>query len=118
MAAVVARPTTDTWLPTKNLPFSGLGSTDNALFGTAYKVTLTVVAPETGAVVATASRAVTTAPARVPTCASASNLGGTAGHYPGRTTDGALWLSYTVKNCGGRDWLDTDFQVVDTATGA
>jgi hypothetical protein len=95
--------TSDTWLPNRSLPFSNSHSTEDALFGTTYRVTVSVVVPETGAVLATGSRSVIAPAARIPTCATITNLGGTAGYYPGITTQGALWLSYTVKNCGGSD---------------
>ena len=107
----------DTWYPTKSLPFSATHETNSASFGTSYRVTLSVIVPETGTVVVSAARSVTTPAARAATCATATNLGGTAGYYPGMTTAGALWLSYTVKNCGGRDWFDTRFSVTNLSTG-
>lgn len=106
-----------TWYPVKSLPFSTSQSSDAAAFGTTYAVSVRVVVPETGAVVASATRTVSTPAARVATCATVSNLGGTAGYYPGTTTAGALWLSYSVRNCGGREWLDTTMAVVDDTTG-
>jgi hypothetical protein len=108
---------TDTWVPNRSLPFSGSHSTDSASFGATYRVTLTVVVPETGVVAATASRTLIAPAARIPTCGSVTNLGGTAGYYPGLTTQGALWLSYTVKNCGGTDGFDIDFAVVNADNG-
>lgn len=109
---------TDTWVPgSKNQSFGMTHETDSAAFGTTYKVTVTVIVPETGTVAATQSKLVSTPAARIPSCATVSNLGGTAGYYPNMTTSGALWLSYTMKNCGGRDWFDTDFKVTDLDTG-
>jgi hypothetical protein len=109
--------TSDTWYPTKNLPFSTAHETDSALFGGAYRVSLSVVVPETGAIVTTTSRTVSTPAARIAACVSATNLGGTAGYYPGRTTDGALWLNWTVKDCGGREAVDTQFSVLNSDSG-
>lgn len=105
---------TDTWVPSGKQPFGGTHSTDNAAFATAYTLAVKVVDPVTGAVLASQSQSVPTPAARIPACATVSNLGGTAGYYPNRTTDGALWLSYSVKNCGGNDWLDADLKVVNT----
>ncbi|MCU1590940.1 MAG: hypothetical protein JWP11_2196 [Frankiales bacterium] len=109
--------TTDTWVPNRSLPFGASHSTDSAAFGATYRLTLTVTVPETGAVAATSSRSVVAPAARIPTCASVTNLGGTAGYYPGITTQGALWLSYTVKNCGGMDGFDIDFAVINADNG-
>lgn len=108
---------TDTWYPTKSLPFGWAHSTDTAAFGTAYKVTVSVIVPETGAVVASQSRTVSTPAARIATCATVANLGGTAGYYPNNTSVGALWLSWTARNCGGRDLLDVNMRVTDHDTG-
>jgi hypothetical protein len=109
--------TTDTWVPNKSLPFSASHATDSAGFGRTYAVTLTVTDPLSGAVLASTTRPATTPDARVASCSTVSNLGGTAGYYPGSTTAGALWLSDTVRNCGGREWLDTDLRVTDLSTG-
>jgi hypothetical protein len=109
---------TQTWFPQSNLSWGARATTEGAAFGTTYAVTVQVVVPETGAVVATASRSVSTPAARIADCATVANQGGTAGYYPGSTTNGALWLSYSVKDCGGREWLDTTLTVLDATSGA
>ena len=106
---------TRTWVPNRSVPFTDSAGTDTAAFGTSYVVTLTVSVPETGAVLTTASRPVTTPAARVPACAAVTNLGGTAGYYPGNTQAGALWLSWSVRNCGAVDGLDLLTTVEDSA---
>jgi hypothetical protein len=108
---------TDTWVPNKSLPFSGTHVSDSASFGRTYSVALTVTDPTNGVVLASTARPIATPDARTATCSTVSNLGGTAGYYPGQTTAGALWLSDSVRNCGGREWLDTDLRVTDLTTG-
>jgi hypothetical protein len=108
---------TDSWVPNKSVPFSSSQTTDIAAFGRDYTVTLTVTDSVTGTVLATASRAVSTPSVRIAACATVTNLGGTAGYYPGSTVNGALWLSDSIRNCGGTEWLDTDMQVTDLSTG-
>lgn len=44
-----------------------------------------------------------------------STLGGTAGYYPGNTQAGALWLRWSVRNCGDLDALDVLTTVKDSS---
>jgi hypothetical protein len=102
---------TSTWYPEKSLPWSTSQQTESAVFGQTYDVNITVTDPATGAVLVSQSKPVRTPDARVASCAIIANLGGTAGYYPGSTTMGAVWVSDSVKNCGGREWLDISFDL-------
>jgi hypothetical protein len=102
---------TAAWYPQKSLPWSTTQQTENAAFGKTYSVTVTVTDPTTGTVLASQSRSVSTPAARVASCATITNLGGTAGYYPGSTTMGAVWVSDSVKDCGGREWIDISFDL-------
>ena len=106
--------TSDTWVPDRSQPFSLAPATEAARFGQAYRVTVRVEDAATAKLAATATTTVTTPAARIPSCASVTNLGGTAGYYPGSTQAGALWLSWSVRNCGGTEGLDLMTTVTDS----
>ena len=113
----VAWSAADTWYPNKNLPFSGSRQWDGAAFGTTYQVNLKVIVPETGAVVVSSTKPASTPAAYVAPCAVVSNLNVSGGYSPGSTTLGAIWVSYSVQNCGGRDWYDISLTETNQATG-
>lgn len=107
--------TSDAWAPDRSQPFSLAPSTEAARFGQTYRVTVRVEDAATAKLAATATTTVTTPAARTPSCASVTSLGGTAGYYPGSTQAGALWLSWSVRNCGGTEGLDLMTTVTDGA---
>jgi hypothetical protein len=102
-----------TWTPTKSLPFSIQQGSESASLATTYQVAIRVIDPTTGAVVASSTAAIPTPARRLPICATIANQGGTAGYYPGSTTAGALWVNYSVHNCGGREQVDAVLYVTD-----
>ncbi|MDQ6728677.1 MAG: hypothetical protein M3066_21345 [Actinomycetota bacterium] len=89
----------DSWFPTRNLPYTGARQTDAAAFGTTYAVTLSVLVPGTGTVVATTSRSIATPAQRVASCSVITNMIASGGYNPGSTSIGAIWSGYTVQNC-------------------
>jgi hypothetical protein len=113
----VAWTATDTWFPNKNLAYSGSRQWDGAAFATTYQVKLSVIVPETGALVTSSTKPASTPTAYVAPCAIVSNLNASGGYSPGSTTVGAIWVSYTVQNCGGRDWFDIALTETNQATG-
>jgi hypothetical protein len=116
-AGVVGWTAGDSWFPTRNLPYNGARQTDAAGFGATYTVTLSVLVPGTGTVVATASRTAATPAQRLAGCATITNMNASGGYSPGSTTVGAIWSGYTVQNCGGADWFDMSMTETNQATG-
>jgi len=118
LAGSVVWSTTDAWTPIKNLPYAASRATDAALFATTYAVRFDVINPSTGAVVAGSTAAVSTPLVRIAPCAAVVGLNASVGYAPGTTTVGAVWSSYTVKNCGGSEWLDIDITETNVSTHA
>jgi hypothetical protein len=116
-AGAVVWTAADTWFPTKNVPFTSTRQTDAARFGATYSIALSVIVPETGTVVAGASRTATTPAQRVASCATITNINASGGYAPGSTTVGAIWSGFTVQNCGGNDWFDMSMTETNQATG-
>jgi hypothetical protein len=115
-AGTVAWTSTDTWTPSRSLPFTALRHSDNLSFNTTYQVSLAVT-DTLGVAVSSSTRSVSTPTARIAACASIISMNASGGYNPGTTTIGAIWAGYKVSNCGGTSQLDMELVESDQATG-
>lgn len=106
----VAWATSIPWSVASSLPLITTLSTDNLPFAATYQVSLRVVNAETGVTDASATATASTPATRAPSCATLS-LSGRQGNIG---TENALWVFYTVQNCGG----SASFDISISALGA